>query len=291
MRVDHTNDRLFKQLLGKKLHQVQKELGFPGIPPTVFRAEDILIFQQHMDKLATSHQTASSQLARALQKGTVLAIHTLEDGQTRVTVDFEQMGHRCTVQLLHNREQWRTTGTPSVYRMQRKRLVPLIIAGFIALLIVAGMGMASVFGDTATITLDEAINFVEEHGYVVMTPKQKNELVTAAEENGYAKARKDFDKQKRKSAAEANDNNHKKETDHKKKKEKKKVRKKELVFTMKEGMTSEELIQALKDAGLVDDAIAFGKKLQDSGIATKVRPGKYTFSSDMSVDEMIEQLQ
>lgn len=294
MRVNYANDPLFKQLLGKKLRGVLKELGFPEVTPTVFDTEDILIFQQHMDKLSTSHQTASSQLVRSLHKGNVVAIHTLEDGKTRLTVDFVHLGYRCTVQLMHWREHWETTGTPSVLRTQKRLALPLTIAGSVVVIVMGGLGLwfGGVFGNShGAMSTDEAIKYVEEQGYLVMTPEQKNKIVAIAEQDGYEKAQQKLAKQEEQTREQAQEKDkdsgdEKKQADEKSKQEAKKV-----TFTMKEGMTSADLIQTLKESGLIDNKRAFGKKLEDSGIATKVRPGTYTFRTDMDEDEIMQVLQ
>lgn len=290
MKVDHANDMLFKQLLGKNLRQVLKELGFPEVPPTVFDTEDILIFQQHMDKLPTSHQAATSQLVRSLHKGRVTAIHTLEDGKTRVAVDFEHLGHRCTIQLLHWREHWETTGTPSVLKSQKQLAVPITVTG---LFVVAVGGLllwnTGLFGNgLAAMSPEKAVQYVEEQGYIVLTPEEKNELVAVAEENGYEKAQQKLAKQEEQSdkqEEQAEQDDREPEDDQGEQEQK------ELTFTMKEGMTSKDLTSWLKQNELIDDELAFGKKLEDAGLATKVRPGKYTFSTDMSEEKIMQELQ
>lgn len=294
MTVDHANDRLFKQLLGKKLGRVLKELGFPDVPPTVFNTEDILIFQQHMDKLPTSYQTATAHLSHPLHKGNVVAIHTLEDGKTQITIDFVYGEHRCTVQLLHWREHWETTGIPSVFRTQKKRALPLTVAGISAVIVLGGLGLwyAGLFGNgAAAMSTEEAIQIVEEQGYLVMTPKQKNEIVEVAEQNGYERAQQKLAKQEAQAKEQAQDSDQAASDEEKQVDKQSEQEAQELTFTMKEGMTSEDLTRALKEFGLIDNELAFGKKLQDSGIATKVRPGTYTFTQDMNEDEIIQELQ
>lgn len=290
--IDQVNDPLFKGLLGKNLGQVLKELGFPGVPSTVFTAEDVTIFRQHMDKLPGDHAAASAHLVRSLHRGTVVAIQSLSGGKTRMTVDFLHLGFRCTVQLVHWHEQWETTGTPSVLHKKRKLALPVMIAGTFFAVAAGGLWTSSALGDgTGAMSAEDAIQLVEDEGYFVMTADEKSELVAAAEKNGYEQAMQELDQPEKETDAKAKPKKGKKAKDGSKPSKKgKKKRKKEIVFTMKEGMTSEDLIQALKEAGLIKDEVAFGTKLEDAGVATKVRPGKYTFSSDMSEKELIRQL-
>lgn len=287
MKVDHANDRLFKQLLGKKLRRVTRELGFPDVPPTVFDSEDILIFQQHIPKMSTSHQIATKQLERSLHNGRVTNLQTLTDGRTQLSADFNLSGYRCSIQLQHRREQWKMTGSPYIVKAPRQLAVPLTVTGVSAVLVLGGLWLWSTGGfssDSNAMSVEDAVQFVEEQGYIVMTPEQKNDIVAVAEENGYEKAQQKLSRQKDSDEQDPKDND-KNDDDQDDKKEK------VLTFTMKEGMTSQDVISALKENGFIEDELAFAQKLEKSGIATKVTPGTYTFTSEMSEKEILQELE
>ncbi|WP_054948645.1 MltG/YceG/YrrL family protein [Numidum massiliense] len=118
MKIEHLNERLFNKLTGKRIRKVLKELGFPEVPVTALSEEDILIFQQHIDKLPTSPQEASAQLIRSIHRGKVTEIRTLKDGRTLLNVSFKHIGYECVIQLVHMREHWETVGTPSIKQTQ-----------------------------------------------------------------------------------------------------------------------------------------------------------------------------
>ena len=290
MSVSHANDHLFKKMLGKSMEQVSKELGFPTVPQAVFKAEDIMILQQHIDQLPTSHQAASAQLVRALQKGTVMGIHTLEDGKSQVAGDFTYANYRCTLVLVHWREQWETQGVPSVMPRKKKMTFPLTVAGLLTVFVVAGLALwnGGVIGNgnnLAAMSLEEAKQAVEEEGYFVLTPEQKNDIVAEAEQQGYEKA------QQEREALSEQQTEKEQSSDQTTEDEAETEEIRELTFTMREGMTAQDLTEALKQFGLIDNETAFGDKLQKSGIAQKVRPGTYTFTSDMSESEIMEELE
>lgn len=118
MKIEQLNERLFNKLTGKRIRKVLKELGFPEVPVTALSEEDILIFQQHIDKLPTSPQEASAQLIRSIHRGKVTEIRTLKDGRTLLNVSFKHIGYECVIQLVHMREHWETVGTPSIKQTQ-----------------------------------------------------------------------------------------------------------------------------------------------------------------------------
>lgn len=280
MTVDHVNDPIFKQLVGKKLRKVIKELGFPGVPSNVFDPEDILIFQQYMEKLPTSHPAAGKQLSRSLHKGNVTAIHSTADGKTCLNVRFNHLGYHCTVQLRHWRENWETAGTAEVRPAKSHVTIPLVATAVVIVLVGVGMiwGLDLVNGTRAASvsTVDEAIALVEKEDYIVLTPEQKNKMIRQAEEQGYQVASEELEREQ----AEIKEGvvSGQKE-------------KKVLIFPMREGMTSKDLTDALNEHGFIDDSSAFSKRLESSGVATKVHVGNYTFTSDMTEDEIIQALQ
>lgn len=293
MNAVHANDRLFQQLIGKKLRKVLKELGFPEVSPDVFDSETILIFQQHMAKMPTSHQMAVQQLVRSLHKGRVTAIQTLEDGQTQLTVDFVHLGYLCSVQLVHWHENWDMKGSPTMVKAPKRTAPVLATTAVFAVLLLGSAWIWSSGGFGArsnAMSVKDAIQYIEAEGYIVMTPEEKNEMVTAAEENGYEKARQKLAKQEE--TDESGEDSHTEgDKGQDSSADDEKEKKKEWTFTMKEGMTSKDVVSALKEYGLIEDELAFAQKLEDAGIATKVRPGKYTFTSDMSEKEIMQALE
>lgn len=303
MKVEHANERLFQKLVGKKLRRVLDEVGFPEVPPTVFDGDDVFIFQQQMDKLPTSHQEATTQLVRSLHRGKVTMIHTLVDGKTRLTVHFTHLDFYCAVQLIHCREHWETSGTPTVMKMPRSRALPLAFIVTSAVIGLGGfwLGASGLFqSETEALSEEAMIQQMEAQGYAVMTPEEQDDLIAIAEKNGYEKAQQQLAQREAQVEKENKENKRdgseqKSKKDEESKKEKKdnedNIEDKKFHFTMKEGMTTVDLLEALEENGLVDDAFAFGQKLEKSGIATKIRPGKYTFSTDMSEKEIMKQLE
>lgn len=291
MNAVHANDRLFQQLLGKKLRKVLKELGFPEVPPDVFDSETILIFQQHMARMPTSHPMAVQQLLRSLHKGRVTALETLEDGQTQLTVDFVHLGYLCSVRLVHWHENWDMKGSPTMVKTPKRTAPVLATTAVFTVLLLGSAWMWSSGGFGArsnAMSVEDAIQYIEEEGYIVMTPEEKNEMVAVAEENGYEKARQKLAKQEE--TDKSGEDSHT-EGDKGQDSSADDGEEKEWTFTMKEGMTSEDVISALKENGLIEDELAFAQKLEDAGIATKVRPGEYTFTSNMSEKEIMEELE
>ena len=151
-----------------------------------------------MAKMPTSHQMAVQQLVRSLHKGRVTAIQTLEDGQTQLTVDFFHLGYLCSVQLVHWHENWDMKGPPTMVKAPKRTAPVLATTAVFAVLLLGSAWIWSSGGFGArsnAMSVKDAIQYIEAEGYIVMTPEEKNEMVTAAEENGYEKARQKLAKQ------------------------------------------------------------------------------------------------
>ncbi|WP_165999800.1 endolytic transglycosylase MltG [Bacillus sp. Cs-700] len=64
----------------------------------------------------------------------------------------------------------------------------------------------------------------------------------------------------------------------------------EIKFTIKEGMTSQEVAQSLQDQELVKKSDDFIKALRDMDKEMAVQPGDYTLKTDMSSAEIVEEI-
>ncbi|QHA90582.1 endolytic transglycosylase MltG [Bacillus sp. N1-1] len=64
----------------------------------------------------------------------------------------------------------------------------------------------------------------------------------------------------------------------------------EIEFTIKEGMTSQEVAQSLQDQKLVKKSDDFIKALRDMDKEMAVQPGDYTLKTDMSSAEIVEEI-
>ncbi|MCA0993275.1 endolytic transglycosylase MltG [Guptibacillus hwajinpoensis] len=64
----------------------------------------------------------------------------------------------------------------------------------------------------------------------------------------------------------------------------------EIKFTIKEGMTSQEVAQSLQDQMLVKKSDDFIKALRDMDKEMAVQPGDYTLKADMSSAEIVEEI-
>ncbi|MDO6656624.1 endolytic transglycosylase MltG [Anaerobacillus sp. 1_MG-2023] len=63
-----------------------------------------------------------------------------------------------------------------------------------------------------------------------------------------------------------------------------------ITFTIKEGMTSQEVAQSLEDKKLVKKSDAFIKSLRDMDKEMAVQPGEYELQTDMSSADIVEEI-
>lgn len=65
---------------------------------------------------------------------------------------------------------------------------------------------------------------------------------------------------------------------------------KEITFSIKEGMTSQEVAQTLQDQKLVKKSDDFIKTLRNMDKEMAVQPGDYTLNTDMSSGDIVEEI-
>ena len=171
-------------------------------------------------------------------------------------------------------------------------------AAAIALLVVVSFSLGSVWArdaggtpsvaaaDFDDVSLEDAVEVVEDEGYLVMTPKERDHLIQQAQAKAYAQAEQEMAarvEEARKQAKEAEGEKEEEDRDNHR-------TEKVLVYGMREGMPIQDLVKALHKHDFIDDTQAFLKRLEQEDLETKVKIGDYEFTSDMSEDAIIQQL-
>ncbi|MED4164322.1 hypothetical protein [Halalkalibacterium halodurans] len=62
------------------------------------------------------------------------------------------------------------------------------------------------------------------------------------------------------------------------------------ILTVSPGMTSIDVGQALERASIIEKASEFSKRVEDRGLANKLKPGTFEVDSDMSLNELIDEI-
>lgn len=65
---------------------------------------------------------------------------------------------------------------------------------------------------------------------------------------------------------------------------------KEISFTIKRGMNSDQVAKMLEEEGLIENAIDFNKYIVKNGKANIIRVGTYAITQDSSYDEIIKKI-
>ncbi|MGG3450992.1 endolytic transglycosylase MltG [Domibacillus aminovorans] len=118
---------------------------------------------------------------------------------------------------------------------------------------------------------EEMIQLLEENNYTVLTTNELNEQLakTASIETiSPAEAEKEQIMGNESAVSES----------------------KEITVTIKAGMSSDDIIDALKKARVIDDEESFNTYLKENEYSSKLQIGTFTFSTDMSNEEIASTL-
>lgn len=211
----HFDNPVLKTMIGKRLGYALEELGFLDISENAFTAKDIQAFHEHMPELPASQQFTAKKLIRSLHRGKIIDIQTDSDGTTRWTIAFKWLHYACTAQFSHQRENWKMVETPQIqylpgalkwapsyWSLGMKRAY-IFDAIAVVLLVVVSFTMGSVWAreaeetrsaeaNTHIVQAEEAIQFVQDQGYLVLTPEKRNDLITQAHNDAYKQARQEL---------------------------------------------------------------------------------------------------
>ncbi|GGB29287.1 hypothetical protein F3157_00065 [Virgibacillus dakarensis] len=135
---------------------------------------------------------------------------------------------------------------------------------------------------------DEMITALQADGYRVLS---ESEYISLSVNND--KDKQEAEKTEKASAeGQAEDNNSAEKADEDKENKADEAEKEEKTYTLtiKSGMASSEISDALVENGIIDDAGKFSKFLKDKGYDTKVQLGKFKVSSSMNQKEIAEEI-
>ncbi|MBT2214465.1 hypothetical protein KK120_01295 [Virgibacillus dakarensis] len=135
---------------------------------------------------------------------------------------------------------------------------------------------------------DEMITALQADGYRVLS---ESEYISLSVNND--KDKQEAEKTEQASAeGQAEDNNSAEKADEDKENKADETEKEEKTYTLtiKSGMASSEISDALVENGIIDDAGKFSKFLKDKGYDTKVQLGKFKVSSSMNPKEIAEEI-
>ncbi|WP_088050643.1 hypothetical protein [Virgibacillus dakarensis] len=135
---------------------------------------------------------------------------------------------------------------------------------------------------------DEMITALQADGYRVLS---ESEYISLSVNND--KDKQEAEKTEQASAeGQAEDNNSAEKADEDKENKADETEKEEKTYTLtiKSGMASSEISDALVENGIIDDAGKFSKFLKDKGYDTKVQLGKFKVSSSMNQKEIAEEI-
>lgn len=149
-------------------------------------------------------------------------------------------------------------------------------------------GSPSVEAESRFVKAEDAVQFVRDQGLVVLTPEERNQLVTLAQNDAYEQARQEFAAEDE--AAQSDEGVHEEGKPDEAEAIESEPQETVLVFTMREGMPIEDLVTALHKYDFIQDKQAFLKRMEQHDLITKVKIGDYTFTSDMSEADLLEEL-
>ncbi|SDC33129.1 hypothetical protein [Shouchella lonarensis] len=142
--------------------------------------------------------------------------------------------------------------------------------------------------DASALSETELRAALADAGYKVEKAKEWETLETDLEKTKTALAETEAALKEVKDKKNDDKKDEDKKDEDKKDDEKKDDDKHTVVIEVKPGMTGGHIAQALKEEKIIDDALAFSKKVEDKGVADQLKPQKTEVSSDMSLDELVD---
>ncbi|WP_026962872.1 hypothetical protein [Alicyclobacillus herbarius] len=268
-----------------------RELGCADLPQAPFVDE----IQPYLDTAAFDRpNTAETRLAvwRAVQNGRVLAVESLPDGGMLFHVQARlQGGLGMDVRLRYRADTWRVQSVTSIHRIpfQRTRsfmylvsAASVVVAGLLGFSLAVGLHAGSSPAQPA-LTKNGVESWAKAHGYQLVKPAAGPVSSTpVAKSNGTSAAHKSVtpasgDKTTAKTGAAASTSP-------------KKPAVKTYTYTLHLGTPVHDLSVFLEQHHLVKSAIAFDMEMKNTHADADLRPGTYTFRSNMSESDLIRVL-
>jgi hypothetical protein len=270
MTNQHTQFDLLRETVGKTLNRAISDLGCPSLPEDLLTAEHRTFLQNEVPGLPADAQELNRLLIGQAMKGKILRVGSATDGSSLFTVRFPLSGRACVFTFAYYQEVWRLHDIEAIQTrafVWNRLLLGAVAGSALTLLATWLTGWGLNGGDVA----EEA----KKQGYVVMTQDEyQKQVIASAQGEGAANG-----DPKAAQGSNANAKNGKVDTGQ------------QVTFALKEGMTTSDLTQFLKQEGLIENQAAFNQQLTQRGIDTMLRPKEYVFKKGMSEQEILNVLQ
>jgi hypothetical protein len=261
---------LLRETVGKTLTRAISELGCPSLPEDLLTDEHRTFLQHEVPGLPADAEALNRLVSGQAMKGKVLRVGNAVDGRSLFTVRFPLAGRACVLTFAYYQEEWHLYDIEAIQTRAFvwNRVLLGAVAGSALTLVVTwltGWGLNG--GDVAA--------QAQKQGLVVMTQDEFQNKVVSSAQGGMAAA--GGQKSGQGSSADA-----KKGTA---------GNGQQVTFELKDGMTTADLTDFLKQEGLIDNQAAFNQELTSRGIDTLLRPKQYVFKKGMSEQEILTALQ
>lgn len=153
--------------------------------------------------------------------------------------------------------------------------IGMVLTAIISIIFLAGIDMSK------TLSKDQVIKLAKEYGMVESGSTGQKQSVFKETEVKSADSSKENTGEKAASDLKVPDS-----TDKAKAGPVKEVQ--EIEFGINQGDSSQVVTERLLNLGLISDKEAFGKRLSDLGMATRIKVGKFSLKKGMNTDEIIK---
>ncbi|MFD2169625.1 hypothetical protein [Tumebacillus lipolyticus] len=261
---------LLKETVGKRFGQMFTDYGLPELPTGLFSAEQLNFLQDQSESLPSDLGALENLLLQNVNKSKVLRIGNAPTGENLITVRIPLQKSACMLTFAYYKEAWRVH-TIDALQTRRAEIGKLVLGGLV------GAAATALFALILSgFSGGDIVAQAKEEGYVVLTQEQY------AEQTGQSQVDIAAKDKAANQGADAGDAKQPAKEDASKGEA--------ITFSLKEGMTTWDLTEFLKEQGLIQDRMQFSTKLTELGLDTMLRPQDYHFTKGMTEAEVIEAL-
>lgn len=268
---------LLRETVGKSLKNAMQDLGCPALPHGLLTTEHRVFLDAKLDKLPSDLDALERLILKQAMAGKVIRVGHTPDGESLFSVRFPLLKAACVMTFAYYRDQW-TLHTIDAVQTRVFQLSRVLIGGAVGS--AASFLIAFLLWGT---TGDDLIALANKEGYVVLTKEEYQQKTgEPAPEVNTEQPAGTLPGTSAAASTTPSDSDTTTPAD----KDKDKL----LAFTLKEGMTVNDLTTFLKQEGLIADQGAFNQKLTQQGLDTKIQPKAYNFKKGMTEQEVLTAL-
>lgn len=275
------NRNVFLELLGLRFRKLTTDFHYPALHPNLFTAKNCEEIRSHLSGVSDQNEKLQSQIINLIHKGYIEEIDKKNDSLI-IGVKITHKSEMYLLELQLHNYKWSFSSIQYLGQATRKKLIWLLSSALALSILLVLLLLSKNLGQIS-LTETDSKKISDIQGTEVQTPENMNSAIDLKELQRIALENQYILLTQEELENLLNDENTQN-------KESKEELQEEITITIQSGMTSYDVAALLEESGLARSVNEIEQLFVELRVQKKIRSGTFTFSSESTYLEIIQQL-